>query len=603
MNTEKIIEDLKKYDELYFEFGTSPITDTDYDLLKTKAKELFPNHEYFKQVGFKSSYKKIKLPFIMGGLDKVDIESVTEWISKKEDEIVVSEKLDGNSILVTWEKGKVVFAASRGDENEGQDILKKAIYFIPEIPIKEKITLRGEVVLEDNLHEKLGFKNRRNGVTGLLRRDEIKPDDLKLLSVIFYEVIESPEQINTEMERLDYIFYELGLRIPFHIIMLNNHNISADLSGFLFYVKEKSSYDIDGLVLTYNHSERENVSYPKNKVKFKVNEQSKKCKVLDIEWNVTRMGFVKPVILIEPTEIMGVTVSRVAGFNYEYIENSKIGKNSIIGVVRSGDVVPYVTEIFDSSKIEDMVIPKYCPTCNSQLHIISKELICSNKECKYKNIQKVAYFFVTMGCEGMSDKTIENLGITSIPEMYDLTQNYIEKLPGFGEKKAEKILSEVKKTLKVKPEKLLEAFGIPMIGKTLSKELCNKFSFDKLFEIKDIDELGLGEITSKTFIDNIQKYKELYSYLKSIGLEFIEEKNKEGSLKGFSFELTGKGPLGRDEIALLIEAKGGQVSSISKTTTYLVTNDINSKSSKMKKAEKLLIPIITYDKLFEEFLC
>lgn len=603
MNSEKIIEDLKKYDELYFEFGTSPITDTDYDILKTEAKKIFPNHEYFKQVGFKSSYKKIKLPFVMGGLDKVDSQTVLNWMVKKNDDVLASEKLDGNSILVTWLNGKIIFAASRGDENEGQDIIKKAIYFIPEIPIKEKVTLRGEVVLEWNIHELLGFKNRRNGVTGLLRRDEIRPEDLKLLSVIFYEIVECPKKIDTEEDRLNYIIHELQLRVPNYLVLRDKNDIVRILSETLFYVKENSPYDIDGLVLTYNHSERENVSYPKNKVKFKVNEEAIKCKVLDIEWNVTRVGYVKPVIIIEQTEILGAMIGRVSGFNYEYIKNSKIGKNSIVGIVRSGDVIPYVTEVFEDSKIEDMIIPEYCPTCHSKLDILSKDLVCKNPNCEYKNIQKVAHFFVTMGCEGMSDKTIENLGITSIPEMYGLTQNYIEKLPGFGEKKAEKILSEVKKTLKVKPEKLLEAFGIPMIGKTLSKELCNKFSFDKLFEIKDIDELGLGEITSKTFIDNIQKYKELYSYLKSIGLEFIEEKNKEGSLKGFSFELTGKGPLGRDEIALLIEAKGGQVSSISKTTTYLVTNDINSKSSKMKKAEKLLIPIITYDKLFEEFLC
>jgi DNA ligase (NAD+) len=315
------------------------------------------------------------------------------------------------------------------------------------------------------------------------------------------------------------------------------------------------------------------------------------------------MGFIKPVILIEPTEILGANVSRVSGFNYEHIKNSKIGKNSIVGVVRSGDVIPYVTEVFEESKTEDIVIPKYCPTCDTKLEIISKELMCINPKCKYKNIQKVSHFFISMGCEGMSDKTIENLGITSIEEMYSLTQNFVEKLPGFGEKKAEKILFEVQKTLKVKPEMLIEAFGIPLIGKTLAKKLCKKFTFDQLFEIKDLDELGFGEITSRIFIDTIQIYKPLYLFLKSKGLEFEEKEIKEDNLKDFSFELTGKGPLGRDEIKLLIESRGGEVKSISKNTNYLVTNEINSKSSKMKKAEKLSIPIITYDKLFEDFLC
>lgn len=596
-----IIEQLKEYDRLYFDSGNSPISDTEYDLLKSKAKKEFPNHEYFNEVGFKSKYKTIKLPFVMGGLEKVDIETVLNWVSKQNDNIVASEKLDGNSILVTWQNGKVIFAASRGDENEGQDILEKAKYFIRDIPIKERVTLRGEVLLENNLHERFGFKNRRNGVTGLLRRDEIKPDDLKYLSVIFYELIEAPKNLNCEEERLHYIYSNLHLQTPRYSVIVPNKHLPVVLCNVLKDYKEEASYDLDGLVLTFNNSERENVKYPKNKVKFKVNEEAIKCKVLDIEWNVTRMGYIKPVILIEPTQIMGVTVSRVSGFNYEFINNSEIGKNSIIGVVRSGDVVPYVTEVFKKADSVDMVIPINCPTCGVKLIKYSKELICTNFTCRNKNIQEVSHFFISMGCEGMSDKTIENIGITSIKEMYELTQEKLEKLPGFGKKKAEKILSEVKKTLKVKPSMLLEAFGIPMIGKTLSKDLCKRFTFDELFEIKDPDKLGLGIITSQTFIKNIGDYKYLYNYLKTIGLQF-EETSTTDTLKGMSFELTGKGPMGRDEIKSLIENKGGEVRGLSKTSNYLVTNDPESTSGKMKNAKKLNIPVISYTELFEKFL-
>ncbi len=599
--TEKTIEELKKYDQLYFEFGTSPLTDTEYDLLKSSAKELFPYHEYFKEVGFKSKYKKIKLPFVIGGLDKVTSETVLNWVNKNpNDEIVVSEKLDGNSILVTWENKNIVFAASRGDEETGQDILEKVKYFIPKIPINEKVTLRGEILLEGDVYQELNFSNRRNGVTGLIRRDNIEPEKLRKLSARFYEVIESPYPISTEINRLEYIVYELQLPIPFYIVLKNNEKFISIINGFLQNCKENSNYDIDGLVLTFNHSVRENISYPKNKVKFKVNEEAIKCKVLNIEWNVTRMGFIKPVILIEPTEIMGVTVSRANGFNAQYIYVNSIGKDSEIGVVRSGDVVPYVTEVFISTFSN---IPTSCPDCNGSVILKRKELICMNPKCFHKNVQNVTHFFISMGCEGMSDKTIENIGITSIQEMYSLTQEYLEKIPGFGKKKAEKILSEVKKTLMVKSENLLHAFGIPMIGKTLSRKLCKKFTIDELFEIKDPDKLGLGEITSQTFIDNITNYKELYDYLKLIGLEFITKDNMSQSLNGMLFELTGKGPLDRNKIKSMIESKGGEVNGISKNTNYLVTNDPDFKSGKMKNAEKVSIPIITYDKLFEDFLC
>lgn len=595
-----IIEKLSEYDKLYFESGTSPITDTEYDILKSQAKKEFPDDPYFTQVGYKSKYKTIKLPFVMGGLDKVDIETVNNWANKKSDSIFTTEKLDGNSILATWENGKLVFAASRGDENEGQDILEKAQYFIPKIQINGRITLRGEVVLEGTLHEYFGFKNRRNGVAGLLRRDEIIPNDLKFLSVIFYEVVECPIEIPSEVDRLQYIKNILNLRIPRYFLFENDPALPDLLSEVLHDCKGAATYDIDGLVLTFNHSQRENVAYPKNKVKFKVNEEAKKCKVLDIEWNVTRMGFIKPVILIEPTEIMGVTVSRASGFNYQTIVNSEIGRDSIIGVVRSGDVVPYVTEVFE--KAEFVVVPNLCPTCNGKLEVIGKELVCNNPDCYFKNTKQVAHFFISMGCEGMSDKTIENIGITSIKEMYELTQEYLENLPGFAKKKAKKILSEVKKTLKVKPKMLLDAFGIPLIGTTISEELCKKFTIDELFEIKDPDKLGLGPITSKTFIDNIGKYRELYDYLKSIGLEFEKVNMESNTLTGMSFELTGKGPMGRDEIKSLIENKGGEVKGISKNTTYLVTNDPESKSGKMKNAVKLGVPVISYTELFEKFL-
>lgn len=599
------IEKLREYDKLYFESGTSPISDTDYDLLKNEAKNEFPNDPYFNEVGYKSTYKTIKLPFVMGGLEKVDLETVDKWINQKDDIIIVSDKLDGNSILVSWENGKLVFAASRGDENEGQNILEKARFFIPEIPVKEKVTLRGEVVLLGKIHEELGFKNRRNGVTGLLRRDEINPEHLKLLSVYFYEVVECPTHNLNEYERFSYISQILDLDIP-QVYMIHNdekQNAKKILTEYIVWTKENAEYDIDGLVLTFNESTRENVKYPKNKVKFKVNENSVKTKVLDIEWNVTRTGYLKPVILIEPVDINGVTVSRVSAFNYSYIKKFNIGKNSIIGIVRSGDVVPYITEIFEESSKEDMIIPEKCPECGSVLLEIGKELHCTNDDCYLKNVRKLTHFFTTMGCEEISMMTFKNLGVEFIQEVYLLNEEYIETIPGFGKKKAQKIISEIKKTLKVKPETLLEAFGIPMIGKTLSKELCDKFDFDELFEIKDPEVLGLGSITSETFINNINKCKDLYLFLKSFGLKFEEKMEiQSDSLNGMSFELTGKGPMERDAIKNLIESKGGKVKGISTNSSYLVTNDLDSKSGKMKKAEKLQIPVITYNELFEKFL-
>lgn len=602
----KTIEQLKHYDNLYFNEGVSEITDTEYDILKTKAKKENPNDPYFLQVGIKiqSKFEEIKLPFTMGGLEKVDSNTVDDWIIKEPFDIVCSEKLDGNSIGCIWENGNLIFAASRGDGETGQNILQKIKYSIPNIPIMDKVSLRGEIILEGDIYKELGFKNRRNAIAGLLRRDLIEPDILKKLSVVFYKVVSAPLSLNLKSEIDRFVFIEsLGLKTPRYCvvpIIQNFYEYYKEFEKILIQYKSISNYDIDGLVLTRNNSEVENVMSPKNSVKFKVNESAVFCDVIDVEWNVTRLGYIKPVILINPTEILGATVSRASGFNVEYIIDNLIGPGSKVGIVRSGDVIPYVTEVIKQS--DKLNIPNVCPDCKTYLIRQSKELVCKNPRCFSQNIKQVSYFFTRMGVEGFSEKTVETIGISSIPEMYNIKEEQLEKIPGFGKKKAKLVIDQIKKTLVTKPELLLSSFGIPLIGRTLSKQLCSKFKFNDLFNIKDPDVLGIGEITSKSLINQINNYKYLYEYLKTIGLKFYEEDNSKKTLKNISFALTGDGPLKRNEIQKIIESLGGEVKGINKSTTYLVTNDPNSKSGKMSSALKFNIPVITYKELFDSFL-
>lgn len=598
-----IIDDLIKYDDLYFNEGTSPISDTEYDVLRSKAKELFPNHPYFSKVGFESKFEEIDLPFVIGGLEKVDVETTASWLEKKQDDIIVSEKLDGNTITCIWEDGNLIFAASRGNGYKGQNLLKKGKYFIPPLKAKGRFALRGEILLSGNSFKDLGFKNRRNAVAGLLRRDFVEPEVLKNLFVIWYEVLEAPELFNLQTETLRLELIKLlklqTVRYVFISKEMNHHQVVSLLEDTLKFVKETADYDIDGLVITRNSSLRENTLHPANKVKFKVNESAVKCKVIGLEWNVTRIGYIKPVILIEPVDIMGVTVSRVSGFNKNFIYNSGIGKEAVIGIVRSGDVIPYVTEVFEPVEVEKLTS---CPNCGGQLNETDKEYLCTNDTCFYKNILEVSHFFTTLGVDGFSDKTIQNIGKTTIKEIYELTQEELEKIPGFGEKKAENIINEIKKTLTTKPEKLLAAFGIPLVGRTASKQICNKFTFEELFNLNNSVDVGVGLKISENLIDNINLYKDLYLYLKSIGLEFEEVKDDEMKLKGMKFALTGEGPMKRSEIQKLIESKGGEVGSAGKSTTFLVTNDPDSNSGKMIQARKLGINVINYEGLFSNFL-
>jgi DNA ligase (NAD+) len=608
------IDLLKYYDNLYFNEGDSPITDTEYDILRKEAKEEDPTNPYFLQVGhtIDSKFESIKLPFVMGGLEEFNPETVATWLEKENDDIVASEKLDGNSIGSSWKYGDLSFAASRGDGSKGQNIINKIKYSMPVLNKNsvvggfDLLSLRGEVLLKGNLFKEFGLKNRRNSVAGILRRDTIDPSVLSKFTNVFYEVVEAPEnvELKTEVERLSFIKDVVGLEIVRYIVVpkeLPTDQKIDMLIKFLFHVKETANYDIDGLVLTRNNSARENVMHVKNKIKFKVNQAAIKCKVLGTEWNVTRLGYIKPVVLIEPTEILGVTVSRCSGFNYSFIISNFIGEGAIIGVTRAGDVIPFITEVYEQSGV--VYTPTTCPSCNSKLEFTydddgnEVDLKCVNDQCPQKLIYQLSHFFVTMGVDGLSDKTFKNIGITSIPVIYSLTIDSFKNLPGFGEKKAKKVIDEVKKTLLTTPAKLLAAFGIPLIGKTLSKQLCSKFTIEQLFKIKDPEILALGPITSKTLIDNLPKYKDLYDFLISIGLEFEKEDQSLKTLSGIRFALTGEGPMKRSELQKLIESKGGEVRSIGKETSYLVTNDPTSASGKMKEAKKYNTPIIDYDAL------
>ena len=596
---------LKKWDDLYYNEGTPEVTDTEYDLLRSEFKKLYPNDPYFKTVGsvVTQKYEKINLEFVMGGLDKVDIDTVEAWIKKQNSLVIASEKLDGNSIGCTWTHGVWSFAASRGDSTTGQNILNKGQYFIPIINIGGVVKLRGEAVLEGDIYKELGFKNRRNGVAGILRRDEINQEILKKLSVIFYEVVEAPIELKTEIDRLEYMQKILKLRIPkYYIINPKDKDIAKTLTELLLKYKEEASYDIDGLVLTVNDTLRENVEFPKNKVKFKVNESAVKAKVVNIEWSVTRLGYVKPVVVIEPIDILGVTVTRCSGFNYNFIYNNEIGIGSEIGVVRSGDVIPFITEIYKTSSSN---IPINCTCCDSELTFTFNtddepvDLLCTNELCSEKRMYGVSHFFIEIGSDFITDRTVEMIGVKTVEDMYKLKVEDLEKLPGFGKKKAEIIINEIKKTLNIKPEKLLAAFGMPLIGTTLSKSLCSKFSFDELFEIKDVDKLGLGPITSKALIDNIGNYKSLYEFLKKEGLKFIEEDKSLKTLDGIKFALTGAGPLKRKEYEKMAEDKGATVKGISKDTNYLVTDDVSTNSDKIKKANQFGTKIITYEQFMD----
>ena len=593
INERMSVEFLKELDNLYYNNGTPEISDTEYDILKETLKSIYPNDPYFNEVGSKVSGNKIILPFKMGSLSKKKLDTVEKWIEEINDDIVVSEKLDGSSILSVWNYDKLSLSATRGDGNEGQDITTKAYHFIPSIKKNfPEISLRGEMLLFGDSYEKLGFKNNRNGVAGLIARDDINIDNLKMINPIFYEVIKPTFESNDEVQRL-MLISRLGLRTPKWTIIKKEDqkdNIKEKLIEILRQWKEDSPYSIDGLVLTKRISERENVLIPSNKVAFKVNEDAIRVKCTKVVWETARTGKIAPTIYIDPVDINGSTIQKTYGFNYKFIKDNNIGEGCVFGLVKSGDIIPYITEVFEpSTKVK---IPNEC-SCNNPLTISGVELMCTNPRCPAIVIKTISHYFRTLGCEFISDKTIENLEVYTIEECYDLTPESIAEVEGMGLKRGNQIVNEIQKTLTTTPDKLLASFGIPNIGRTLSKPIMNKYSFPEIFDLTTLEIDGIGPLINQKFSSNIKNYKPLYDFLIGRGLTFKVNENK---LLGKKFAITGSLPEKRDVVQKMIESKGGEFGGISSKTNYLINGDNKGElTGKLLKAQENGTSIISWE--------
>ena len=587
----KEIKRLIEYDDLYYNTGEIGVLDHEYDELKEKMKAKYPDHPYFKTVGSTPEDNEIKLPVVLGSLEKTNLEKVFDW-QKGKGYIVASEKVDGVSVLCEWTNGKLTFASTRGDGYTGQNIFDKVNLLYPIVEEEGKVSLRGDATFFNDdylipVYKGKKYKNRRNGTAGILNRKDYKEDDMKLLKILFYEVVSTERDIDEEYERFIYI-RRLGLKTPEFQLINSAENITPILVNMLTKSKESSPYDVDGIVLAKNLSKRENVLLPENKIAFKMNIEGVEVNVVGVEWNTSRTGRVKPVILLEPTNIGGVTISRVTGFNASFIEDKIIGKGAKISLIRSGDVIPHITNVIKAS--DNMKLPKRCGVCNSLLKWHGEDLSCTGNFCKGVTGKILAHFFKKLGVVGFSEANLNKFGVTSVEDFLNI-ENQQRMYISYTQKR--KFRAQFPKILNTTPAKLLEAFGIPGIGKTQARDLTSRFVFDHLFKITE-DEVGLGPKTNKVFVDNINNYRKTYDYMKSRGMKFIQEE-KSQVLSGKKFVITGSLPYRRDEITSKIEDLGGSVTgSVTTKVDYLITNSPWVKSTKMRKAELWSIPIISY---------
>jgi DNA ligase (NAD+) len=614
MSEKSLIQLLTEADKAYYNSssGQTIMDDDVYDELKEFAQKKFPNNPYFNMVGaMVEKSQKVKHKYVLGSLKKFKPDNINSFLSKfpKDQLYVIMPKLDGAALFVSYENGELSLATSRGDGLEGFDLTHKAKHFLPKkISKKELVELRGEALLTRSVASSLGFANARNGVSGILNRDGV--ENCEYIRVFFHEYINSPNKLLTE----DFSdIADMGLT-PVDYQMGSEFGVD-ELKTILMEMKQDYGYDLDGLVIAPIDYKRENVERPEKKVAFKVNAEGVEAEIDYIEWNVSRTGRVVPLAIFkEPIPIDGSNVSKATCHNFDYVFNNKVGSGAKVKIVKSGDIIPYILSVDKPANGPSWVID--CPSCGEQLVKEGVDLICKNSfGCPEQFIGFSEYFFKTLGAENISAQTFRNLMVTSLHEIFLLNEHTIASMDGFGEKKASQIVFEIKKAItNVEPEILLAACAIPNMGKrnsvkfinSLDKSLTSKEKFEKIFNLDEklftnTDGFGISILTSVK--ENLDRVRDLYILLKEFGLTFNEKESLSEESKDFvKVTVTGKGPHPRKVLEEMFIKKGFEIIEFSSSTEILICDDLESSSSKMKKAKKSGIKITTYEEFINEYM-
>ena len=618
INDGKIDEAIEELVILNYEYrqGTPLISDPDYDKLYNTLKQLKPNHPVFSSGVIESvdevdPDRKEKLKYPMFSLDKeTSVEDIHKWLRNKGIPLsvllVVTAKYDGISILknektgLAWSRGDGVFGETLhehykriGGKNSETEFFSIGELIIPKPIFCSKIWFR------DNGEP---FKNARNMIAGLKNSDTISNIGLTAATHIRYGLANEDYTMN-KSEQLEFLAKELH-SVPYKILRANELN--ADDLEKLFFEWGKE-YDIDGLVIDIDDKnirkrlgrERNNNPAYSRAYKSPSFAENADTKILSIEYNISKLSYLKPVAIITPVELNGVTVSRVTLNNGLYVKTNGLGRGSKIRIQRSGMVIPKIIKVLESTGFEMPTVEGSEVIWNeSGVELMLKD---SNNETV---IKQIISFFEILDTENVSDGVVRqlfNAGYISVKEILNLTQSDFEKLEGFGKRKAEIIFSSIKKaTTNVDLSKLQHASNI--FYNLGSKKLELLVHFKEKPSFSDIIKIeGFSDISAKSYLEGYDKFWIWFESIKSqVTIAKKAEVVKSGDdLKDMSFCFTG---IRRSDLEAVIESRSGKIATgVSKNTTHLICKDKSSSSSKMQKAYELGLEVFSVEEL-EEFL-
>ena len=608
LKTKELVKILKEADDAYHNKGKNIMTDEQYDLIKDRLKNISPKNPYFKLVGFKPPEKmKMKLPYYLGSQNKIkygNIKELDNWFSKfnKPNEYVISEKLDGISCLFINDNGIKIF--TRGDGIYGTDIsfIKDIIKFPKKIP--EGFAVRGELLLSKKNWELLKDMgaNARNVVAGIINSKTINKKVLEKIDYVVYDVF------NERMKNEDAL--KLAKKLKFKIAkykvvksLLTNEKLFELLKDF----KKNSDYEIDGIVITHNKPyDIKNGDNPPYSFAFKSNELLDVAEVIvnNVEWNISKDRYMKPVVQFNPVQLNGVVIKQATGFNADFIEKNKIGIGSIIKIQRSGEVIPHIISII---KEADNGLPMM-PTINykwNKTHIdIIAELDDKNREVDIKNF---TFFMKSLKIKGVSEGILTKLydnGFDSLKKIIHITKDEVLKIDGFKDKSASNLIEALDEINKKNCNEIMIASNI--IGRGLGEkklelilknypDICQNKKKGLEIKIEDLMKInGMGELKSQLFKNNLEKFYDFYEdlgfKLKKINVKTIVNK---GIFLNVYFVFTG---FRSDELEKFIKDNGGEVeNSITSKTNYLIMKDRNKITNKIEKAIEKGVKIISKD--------
>lgn len=628
---------LNKANKAYYQENSEIMSNYEYDMLYDELVELeketgiILSNSPTINVGYEllSNLPKERHEKPMLSLDKTkDITALKDWLGGNEG--VLSWKLDGLTIVMTYMDGKLVKAVTRGNGEVGEVITNNAKVFtnIPlNITFKGNLILRGEAVISYSDFEKINseiqditakYKNPRNLCSGSVRQLNNKITAERNVRFYAFSMLKADGADSKDLrtEQLDWL-KSLG----FSTVDYKKVNSSDIEETVEWFAENVTNNDLpsDGLVLTYNNisygeSLGSTAKFPRDSIAFKWRDEIKETRLLEIEWSASRTGLINPIAIFEPVELEGTTVSRASVHNLSIMEGLELGIGDIISVYKANMIIPQISDnITRSGNIE---VPHSCPVCGGETKIRKendiKTLYCMNDDCLAKQIKSFTHFVSrdAINIEGLSEATIEKLIAKGlVKELADIFhiesfKNEITEMEGFGEKSFNNLINSVNRARKTTATRLLYSLGLPNIGLSTAKLICRKFyddwskienaSFDELTEIS-----GIGDVMANAYINFFmdEKNKLIVSdLLKEVELEQAVENTSEQIFENMIFVITGSVEQfkNRDELKETIEQRGGKVTgSVTQKTNYLLNNDNMSNSSKNKKAKELGIRIIT----------